>query len=289
MLSTNSPDERHIRAYPIDSLRFCGRVHLLVNEPRQHVSRRRIGEILLASLLLLVAVPSFAATVTNKAPFKWVTLEPVKYVNWANPDPDGDFAVWQNDKKAWATSIRAGMDAIYESVSPPLSDRFYCEKCDPIKAIGNFPNRNNYVFPGSSKTHTQVSRPASPGFVGPLTWIQWTKENNGNDHWYAITLISAGNNSFTQHVAESKVLKAHLATITSALENQFLDDHLALSGGMIGLSRLGGTNDPDPIPPKKHGYWRVNLRTGERTWVDGIAGQTPLAGDRANLRVPTPR
>ncbi|MCP3693193.1 MAG: hypothetical protein GY917_13425, partial [Planctomycetaceae bacterium] len=55
--------------------------------------------------------------------------------------------------------------------------------------------------------------------------IQWRAEDGGNDHWYKL-IKNNGTISWTDAQAAAEQLGAHLATVTSAAEDQFLAENL---------------------------------------------------------------
>ncbi len=130
----------------------------------------------------------------------WETGEPFNYRNWYTGEPNGDgvgLAIW-----GASTS-----------------------------QIGKWNDLNAYGAPGSSAQQWAIIEFGIDEIVIPDTLtglVQWTLEDSGNGHWYAIlSLIQPW--SAQRDLAASLThdgLFGHLATIGSAEENQFLVDHL---------------------------------------------------------------
>ena len=91
-------------------------------------------------------------------------------------------------------------------------------------------------------TATGILHGASELMAGP---IQWTVAEGGNDHWYELVMPSSYQDSYTwaqaRQAADSMSFdgeQGYLATVTSAGENQFLQDNYSSQ-----LIDIHGPND----------------------------------------------
>ena len=82
----------------------------------------------------------------------------------------------------------------------------------------------------------EVGAPCSPIVV------QWRAADGGNDHWYQF-IRQQSNTCWTEAKNHSELLGGHLATVTSAPENEFLRNFVAKHnpGGLEGGPYIGGT------------------------------------------------
>ena len=237
----------------------------------------------------------------RKALYKWVTGEPVTYDSWHPIDipPNNPERPNYAPRFVWRAPLIWYNDTYGFRHYGVLHDT--CSTCTPTGSISpEFSwqdSLNEYRVGLSFNNRTGIpaiieanKRPTIT--TGSLNWIQWSKadDSKANDHWYAsIPGGTVGTWKEAKVAAEKQSPGAHLATINSKEENDFLGKtfRTGIIPHWIGLYRDEDNGTKPPIP-KKYGYWRVHLRTGERTWVNGIADGTP-AQDRANLRVPTTR
>ena len=115
--------------------------------------------------------------------------------------------------------------------------------------------------------------------------VQWTSSANGNGHWYAFKKFSTGS-SFATAQADAHAIGAHLATVTSSLENEWVKSNVVIPaadaqiwGPSLGARKIGSnwtwvTGEPwsftawGPAEPSGDGsslqYWRY----GALYWND---------------------
>jgi hypothetical protein len=104
------------------------------------------------------------------------------------------------------------------------------------------------------------------GFSAP---IQWAVENGGNGHWYeAVAGLSTWEEADeTAQTLQFNGLQGHLATLTSAAENQFVWENAGMNRYWLGGFQADKLNEPD-------GNWQ---------WVTGEAWDyTNWAGPEPN-------
>jgi parallel beta-helix repeat protein len=137
--------------------------------------------------------------------------------------------VWQN-----VADNNPGPHGI--SIDPQFTDSTYhlmllspCINAGNPDPIYNDPNgsRNDigaFPYPGGITPDTSI-----------INLVQWKKADGGNDHWYAVfpkTLSWEGANSWAGRLSVDGK-SGYLATIASAAENDFIEDHV-----------LAGTSQP---------------------------------------------
>lgn len=110
---------------------------------------------------------------------------------------------------------------------------------------------------GAVGTHLSAEDMTADKFIfgDGLDWVQWRTADGGNGHWYALA-TSTSVIPWARANAEAEALangSAHLVTLTSADENDFVFEHLASDPGAwnynlgpyIGLFQVEGSAEPD--------------------------------------------
>jgi hypothetical protein len=112
--------------------------------------------------------------------------------------------------------------------------------------------------------------------------IQWTSGSGGNDHWYEFVPGVVQNSQFVSYLwseafagAAAAIcntcgvtpLTGYLVTVTSAAENTFVSNSVALFGQTFWMAGSDAANE---------GIWRwvAGPETGESFWLGGIGGTT---------------
>ena len=205
------------------------------------------------------------------SPWRWVTAEPFVFTRWEPGAPDNGpgslclevigrpespgFGMWNDEAfYAWGPGNYSVIEWSADCNGDGIVDYGQCRD-------GTLPDYNGNNVPDCCESST-------PCVVGSYP-VQWRVKDGGNGHWYQLN-ARATPVSWTAANAESASLAGHLATLTSAAENQWVFSNVAAGpdGWNCGSDCygpwLGGYQDPqDPSFSEPAGGWK--WVTGE-TW-----------------------
>jgi hypothetical protein len=204
--------------------------------------------------------------------WRWVTPEPVSYSNWrinTNGQPNEPNDGIGEGGENWAV-IDFGAITWNDVRDNPVSSACieWSADCNNDGIVdygqcrdGSLPDYNGNNIPDCCEA-------GAPCVVGNYP-VQWRVADGGNGHWYQLK-ARATPVSWTAANAESASIEGHLATLTSAAENQWVFSNVAAGpdGWNCGSDCygpwLGGYQDPqDPSFSEPAGGWK--WVTGE-TW-----------------------
>ena len=154
-----------------------------------------------------------------KITWKWVTDEKVDYKNW---DTDGKYP--DPSKQLYAEIGRGGLWENHEKVQ-------------------NIEHKRPGAYESDEAPKDKT-----------LNWIQWTKSDGGNDHWYAITSPSSAKDkllTWEKHKAAANDMGAYLATITTVEEHNFINDLRIIAKSYDTFFGLKGTKENDTEEKEK--------------------------------------
>ena len=115
---------------------------------------------------------------------------------------------------------------------------------------------------------------AETAFSAP---IQWSIEDGGNGHFYEAVLHPDGI-TWLDALAEAEAAGGHLATITSAAENDFVSSLFSgnpdfwlspAPGGFAIGPWIGGFQPPDAVEPDQGFMWVTGESFGFTNWAAG--------------------
>jgi hypothetical protein len=109
----------------------------------------------------------------------------------------------------------------------------------------------------------------------PNSWSQWTDDLGGNGHYYRVVNVSNGTDWQTANDLAAAA-GAHLATITSFGENNFVEA-LLLESGVVDYAWLGGLQ-PNPTPedePAGGWAWVTSEPFKFGNWAEGVLVYEP--------------
>ena len=116
---------------------------------------------------------------------------------------------------------------------------------------------------------------ASIAGVAGATPIQWTVASGGNGHWYdlvATSPIGWGSANSQANGLSYLGTTGHLATLTSAAENAFVDGSITINGW------LGGYQDPTELVPSAGWHWVTGETWSYTNWALGEPNDNHVVG-----------
>ena len=102
-------------------------------------------------------------------------------------------------------------------------------------------------------------------------WVQWPVSEGGNDHWYALTdgAWDLDASDFNDAEAEAQSYGAHLVTIDSAAENQWVSSTLGLTPKSILIGFYQDVGDPGYSDPGGGWKWISGDLVTYTNWKSG--------------------
>ena len=184
-------------------------------------------------------VGQWAYNAEHEKLFRWVTGEALEYKHWGSNEPNNG----HNQREFYGMMNFPSKSDWNDLEVGPIGGIYECEK---------------------------VSR------LSKLTWTQWPKSAGGNDHWYA---FNPELGSWLGHRDIAKEAGGHLATMTSAEENDFVTKITGGTESWMGLWIPPAARKPT-FPIRIPGYG-TNNHSG-RTNITGRLLGTPPPIDRTS-------
>ncbi len=148
----------------------------------------------------------------------------------------------------------------------------------------------DYVPPGGvvPPDSTGIEAPPPPSLAPPggLAWQQWAAVDGGNDHWYA--LVEAPAVGWTEAEAAAEAVfpgKAHLATVTTAAENAYLEDLMPDEASGWWLGAYQDPAAPDYGEPTGGWRWVTDEPFAFADWRPGEPNDWPTHGNEDKLEL----